>query len=157
MIPRTLATVLMVTALAGAALARPPAVIRDLAGSYRTTLVYEDLAAQGFYVPGDMVGEWTVTILADGHIGWHYVSDSGARSYDMTSVYVVHEDRLLIGADTGRYPCSDVYDVTAGVYTWSWQDGSLAFSAVEDRCHERRIILTAKPLVPIEDDTEARD
>lgn len=99
----------------------------------------------------------TVTILADGHIGWHYVSDSGARSYEMTSVYVVHDGRLLIGADTGRYPCCDVYGVTAGVYTWSWQDGSLAFNAVEDRCHERRIILTAKPLVPIEDDTETRE
>lgn len=157
MIPRTLATVLVVAALAGAALARAPAVIRDLAGSYRTTLVYEDLTAQGFYIAGDLVGEWTVTVLEDGHIGWHYVSDSGARSYDMTSVYVVYDGRLLIGADTGRYPCGEVHSVTAGVYTWSWQDGSLAFATVEDGCHERRIILTATPLVPIENDTQARD
>ena len=157
MLPRTLATVLVVGAMAGAGLARPPAVVRELAGSYRTTLVYEDLTAQNFYVPGDLVGEWTVTILADGHIGWHYLSDSGARSYDMTSVYVVHDGRLLIGADTGRYPCGDIYDVTAGVYTWSWQDGTLGFTAVEDGCHERRIILTAKPLVPVENDTEARE
>ncbi len=154
---RTIAIVLAASSVAGAALARPPEVIRELAGTYRTTLVYEDLTAQDFYIPDDLVGTWTVTLRVDGHIEWHYESASSARSYDMSSVYVIHDGRLLVGADTGLYPCQDGYDVTAGVYAWSWQDDALAFQAVEDACHERRIILTAKPLVPVEDDSETTD
>jgi len=141
---------LMATALvAPVALAQTADPYAELSGTYVTTLDMDDLVAQGFGIPTDLVGTWTVAIHEDGHILWRYDATTGDRSYEMSSVYVVHDGRFLVGADAGLYPCQDLYDVTAGVYTWWWQDGDLAFTAVEDACPERRIILTARPLVPV--------
>ena len=151
---RTLLFTALVAGWAFPALAQTPAILDALSGTYRTRLVYEDLAAQGFHQPYDLVGTWTVSIRPDGHVEWHYdlPSGPGPSSYDMSSVYVVHGDRLYVGADTGAYPCQDLYGVTSGVYAWSWTDDeALDLTVIDDACPERRIILTAKPLVPVDE------
>lgn len=133
-----------------------PAVLEALSGTYRTTLVLDDLLAQDFDVPYDLVGIWTLTIRIDGIVEWHYdmPSGPGPSSYDMSGVYVVHDQRLYFGAESGDYPCQDLYGVTSGVYTWSWRDdGALDLAVVEDDCSERRIILTAHPLQSPRDGT----
>jgi hypothetical protein len=148
---RILLALLALALAAQAALAQSLALLLQLSGSYETTIELEDALAQGFAGRTDLVGDWTVTIREDGHIEWHYEASDDSYSYDMNSVYVVHEARLLIGASSGRHRPRE-QGVTAGVYTWSWQDDALVLEAVDDAALERRIVLTAHPLVPVEDD-----
>lgn len=123
--------------------------IDELSGTYETTIELEDALAQGYARQTDLVGTWTLTIREDGHVVWTYEASCGCDSYGMNSVYVVHDGRFLIGATVGRHRPRDE-GVTAGVYGWSWQDGALAFEAIDDGSIERRIVLTAHPLEPVE-------
>jgi hypothetical protein len=123
--------------------------IDELSGTYETTIEVGDVLARGYAGPIDLVGGWTLTLREDGHIVWTYEAPCGCDSYGMNSVYVVHDGRLLIGVTVGRHRARDA-GVTAGVYAWSWQDDALVLEAVDDGWLERRIVLTAHPLAPVE-------
>lgn len=140
--------VVIVGVLASLALAKAPEVLEELTGTYRTTLAYEDLTAQDFREPADLVGTWTMTFHEGGYLDYTYRSETPEGMYEINSVYVVHNDRIYVGAETGAYRCQDIYGVTAGVYSWSRQsNGSLVLTAIEDGCIERRIVFTAHPLI----------
>jgi len=146
---RILFTLIAIAVTASTAGAQSLALLVELSGTYQTTIAFEDAVAQGFYGRTDLVGDWTVTILEDGHIEWRYEAPDDSDSYEMSSVYVVHDARLLLGATTGRHRPRE-QGVTAGEYTWSWHNDALVLEAVDDGAVERRIVLTAHPLVPVE-------
>ena len=90
---------------------------------YRTSLVCEDLTAQDSYDPADGVGTWRVTFHEGGRLKYAYKSETSARTDEVESVFVVHDDRIFVDTEVGAYRCQDMYGVTAGVYSWSWLDG----------------------------------
>ena len=153
--PKTFMLVALATFGLGSALAQGigPSEFEELTGTYRTTIVREDLETQNCVREVDLIGNWEVEIDAAGIVTFRFEplsyqpgEDFGGMPYQNRHVYLIEEGQLKLGAGTGKHLCCIAGVPVNGVYAWTAADETLQVSAIEDLCLARRVILTAHPL-----------
>lgn len=113
-------------------------------GTYTTTISNQDVVDGGFNFWQDLAGDWVIDFNADGSVDLHYKFHE--REYTVTGSFVVADDTITFGEESGEYACNELYDIDDVTYRWQIVDDTLIFETSDDPCHERRIVFTAHPL-----------
>jgi len=112
-----------------------------IVGSYSTTITKQDIAS----MPDRKidVGTYMVSFIDDGSFS---VTEFGPNSGSEDGSYQVSQGVLTI-MDATYSSCADQWHAPTGTYSWVLKGNMLILQAKDDGCLDRKILLTAHPLL----------
>jgi hypothetical protein len=129
-----LVTALVLLALVGFTVGSPPPRL----GTYTMSIAAEDIPSN---VPvearNNFVGEWQMTFAKEDQ---YQISKDNKVLVE--GHFTFSNEQIKFKDERGALACTQEPEVENGAYAWSYQDESLTFKLVEDKCEGRRFVLT---------------
>jgi len=137
------ACVLALTACNASAPASPE-LYKNLAGTYRKALTFDDLGAAGLSGASArtvLKGTWEMELTADGRITLWIINET-IRYAATEGTFTLTTEAFALGKDTGTWSCSNT-GVDQATYRWKIEGDKLTLTEVKDEC-DRKFVMTTK-------------